>query len=88
MNFITHVTYFEFSQVREISFRHIKYKIRNMQITKACLIKTRTIHFRVKSRNRNTDLESVFPASSFKIPLFQLPSKMSKRFIQYNERVM
>ena len=41
-------------------FRHIKYKIRNMQITKACLIKTRTIHFRVKSRNRNTDLESVF----------------------------
>lgn len=31
-----------------------------MQITKAYLIKTRTIHFRVKSRNRNTDLESVF----------------------------
>lgn len=42
-----------------------------MQITKACLIKTRTIHFRVKSRNRNTDLESVFfPHSHIYLSVF------------------
>lgn len=59
-----------------------------MQITKACLIKTRTIHFRVKAETGTLIWSLFFPASSFKIPLFQLPSKMSKRFIQYNERVM
>lgn len=47
-----------------------------MQITKACLIKTRTIHFRVKSRNRNTDLESVFfPLPALKSLYFSFPQK-------------